>query len=118
MGGRGRDRGAGDWGAHLAVGPAARAGVIEVARAGTAGLSFVAFRFGEPSALLFLPLLAWAAFRLGDLGVILAGTAFAVVANYMTAAGYGEFAGLGLSSPASLALTQAYIATVVLLGSV
>ena len=82
----------------------------------TAGLSFVAFRFGEPSALLFLPLLAWAAFRLGDLGVVLAGTAFAVVANYMTAAGYGEFAHLGLSSPAALALTQAYIATVVLLG--
>src|SRR6516225_9436914 len=81
----------------------------------TAGLSFVAFRFDDPSSLLFLPLLAWAAFRLRDLGVVLAGAAFAVVANYMTAAGYGEFADLGLSSPASVAVTQAYIAAVVLI---
>jgi len=81
----------------------------------TAGLSFVAFRFDDPSSLLFLPILAWAAFRLRDLGVVLAGAAFAVVANYMTAAGYGEFADLGLSSPASVAVTQAYIAAVVLI---
>jgi serine phosphatase RsbU (regulator of sigma subunit)/integral membrane sensor domain MASE1 len=80
------------------------------------GLSFVAFRFGEPSGLPFLPILAWAALRLRDLGVVLAGAAFAVVANYMTAAGYGQFAHLGLSSPASVALTQAYIAVVVLVG--
>ena len=82
----------------------------------TAGLSVVAFRFGEPSTLLFLPILAWAAFRLRDLGVVLIGAAFAAVANYMTAAGYGEFAHLGLSSPASVAVTQAYIALVVLVG--
>jgi serine phosphatase RsbU (regulator of sigma subunit)/integral membrane sensor domain MASE1 len=82
----------------------------------TTGLSVVAFRFGEPSSLLFLPILAWAAFRLRDLGVVLAGAVFAVVANYMTAAGYGEFAHLGLSSPASVAVTQAYIALVVLVG--
>jgi integral membrane sensor domain MASE1/DNA-binding CsgD family transcriptional regulator len=81
-----------------------------------AGLSVVAFRFGEPSSLLFLPILAWAAFRLRDLGVVLTGAAFAAVANYMTAAGYGEFAHLGLSSPASVAVTQAYIALVVLVG--
>ncbi len=47
----------------------------------TAGLSVVAFRFGEPSTLLFLPILAWAAFRLRDLGVVLIGAAFAAVAN-------------------------------------
>jgi serine phosphatase RsbU (regulator of sigma subunit)/integral membrane sensor domain MASE1 len=82
----------------------------------TAGLSVVAFRFGEPSSLLFLPILAWAAFRLRDLGVVLTGAAFAAVANYMTAAGYGEFAHLGLSSPASVAVTQAYIALVILVG--
>jgi serine phosphatase RsbU (regulator of sigma subunit)/integral membrane sensor domain MASE1 len=82
----------------------------------TAGLSVLAFRFGGPSSLLFLPILAWAAFRLHDLGVVLAGAAFAAVANYMTAAGYGEFAHLGLSSPASVAVTQAYIASVVLVG--
>jgi integral membrane sensor domain MASE1/GAF domain-containing protein len=82
----------------------------------TAGLSVLAFRLGEPSSLLFLPILAWAAFRLRDLGVVLAGAAFAAVANYMTAAGYGEFANLGLSSPASVAVTQAYIALIVLVG--
>jgi serine phosphatase RsbU (regulator of sigma subunit)/integral membrane sensor domain MASE1 len=82
----------------------------------TAGLSVMAFRYGGPSSLLFLPTLAWAAFRLHDLGVVLIGAAFAAVANYMTAAGYGEFAHLGLSSPASVALTQAYIASVVLVG--
>jgi serine phosphatase RsbU (regulator of sigma subunit)/integral membrane sensor domain MASE1 len=81
-----------------------------------AGLSVVAFRFGGPTSLLFLPILAWAAFRLHDLGVVLIGAAFAAVANYMTAAGYGEFAHLGLSSPASVAVTQAYIASVVLVG--
>ena len=82
----------------------------------TVGLSVVAFRFGEPSGLLFLPILAWAAFRLRDLGVVLTGAAFAAVANYMTAAGYGEFAHLGLPSPASVAVTQAYIALVLLVG--
>ena len=82
----------------------------------TAGLSVVAFRFGDVAGLLFLPILAWAALRLRDLGVVLTGAAFAAVANYMTAAGYGEFAHLGLPPPASVALTQAYIALVVLVG--
>jgi serine phosphatase RsbU (regulator of sigma subunit)/integral membrane sensor domain MASE1 len=82
----------------------------------TAGLSVVAFRFGDVAGLLFLPILAWAALRLRDLGVVLTGAAFAAVANYMTAAGYGEFAHLGLPSPASVAVTQAYIALVVLVG--
>jgi serine phosphatase RsbU (regulator of sigma subunit)/integral membrane sensor domain MASE1 len=80
------------------------------------GLSVLAFRFGDLSSLPFLPILAWAAFRLRDLGVVLTGAAFAAVANYMTAAGYGQFAHLGLSSPASVAVTQAYIAVVVLVG--
>jgi serine phosphatase RsbU (regulator of sigma subunit)/integral membrane sensor domain MASE1 len=86
----------------------------------TAALSVAAFRFGELSSLLFLPMflpiLAWAAFRLRDLGVVLIGAVFAAVANYMTAAGYGQFAHLGLSSPVSVAVTQAYIASVVLVG--
>jgi serine phosphatase RsbU (regulator of sigma subunit)/integral membrane sensor domain MASE1 len=79
------------------------------------GLSLVAFRFGDLATLPFLPILAWAAFRLRDLGVVLTGAAFAAVANYMTAAGYGEFAHLGLPSPASVAVLQAYIALVVLI---
>jgi serine phosphatase RsbU (regulator of sigma subunit)/integral membrane sensor domain MASE1 len=81
-----------------------------------AGLSVAAFRFGELATLPFLPILAWAAFRLRDLGVVLTGAVFAAVANYMTAAGYGEFAHLGLPSPASVAVLQAYIAAVVLVG--
>jgi serine phosphatase RsbU (regulator of sigma subunit)/integral membrane sensor domain MASE1 len=80
------------------------------------GLSVLAFRFGELSTLPFLPILAWAAFRLRDLGVVLAGAAYAAVANYMTAAGYGEFAHMGLPPPASVAVLQAYIALVVLVG--
>ncbi len=80
----------------------------------TAGLAVVAFRIGQPTAVLLLPLLAWAAFWIGDVAVVLSGTAFAIVANYMTAAGYGEFARLGLSSPAVLAITQLYVATLVM----
>src|SRR5258708_28425221 len=68
----------------------------------TAGLSVVAFRFGEPSSLLFLPILAWAAFRLRDLGVVLTGAAFAAVANYMTAAGDGEVPTPGRAPAASV----------------
>lgn len=82
----------------------------------TVAVSVIAFRFGEPTTLLFLPLLGLAAFRLGDLGVVLTGAAFACVANYLTAAGYGGFARTGLSSPAALVVTQAYIAVTVLLG--
>ncbi|HJY60298.1 MAG TPA: SpoIIE family protein phosphatase, partial [Streptosporangiaceae bacterium] len=81
-----------------------------------AGLSVAAFRFGDLATLPFLPILAWAAFRLRDLGVVLTGAVFAAVANYMTAAGYGEFARLGLPPPASVAVLQAYIAAVVLVG--
>jgi len=78
------------------------------------GLSVAAFRFGDLSSLPLLSILAWAALRLRDLGVVITGAAFAMVANYMTAAGYGQFAHLGLSSPAAVAVTQAYIALVVL----
>ncbi len=81
----------------------------------TVALAVVAFRFSEPSAVFFLPLLAWAAFWIGDVGVVLAGTAFAVVANYLTAAGYGEFTNLGISSPAALVVAQVYIATIVII---
>lgn len=81
----------------------------------TAAVSIVALRFSEPTTLLLLPLLGLAAFRLGDLGVVLTGTSFAFVANYMTAAGYGQLAPPGLSAPASLVITQAYIAVTVLL---
>src|SRR5262249_49129459 len=81
----------------------------------TAGLAGVAFPVSPPSVILVLPVLGGAGFWVGDLAVVFAGTAFAVVANYLTAAGYGEFAHLGLSSPASLAIAQVYIAVLVLI---
>jgi integral membrane sensor domain MASE1 len=74
------------------------------------------FPFGALPFLLFLPILAWAAFRLGDLGVLLAGTAFAAAAAYMTAAVHSGLPNPGPSSAASVAVTQAYIAITVLVG--
>ena len=58
------------------------------------------FPFGALPSLLFLPILAWAAFRLGDLGVLLAGTAFAAAADYMTAAVHSSLPNPGPSSAA------------------
>ncbi len=81
----------------------------------TLGLTAVAFRYGEPSALAFLPLLIWATFRLGDLGCVLAGTAFAFVASYLTVADYSGPAHAGLSARTSLALMQLYISLVVVM---
>ena len=49
------------------------------------------FPFGALPFLLFLPILAWAAFRLGDLGVLLARMVFfAAAADYMTAAVHSQ----------------------------
>jgi GAF domain-containing protein len=61
------------------------------------------------------PLAGWAAFRLGDIGVALTVATFAVVANYMTAAGIGSFAGIG-SASAALTVTQAYVAVFMVVG--
>ncbi len=74
------------------------------------------FPFGALPFLLFLPILAGAAFRLGDLGVLLAGTAFAAAADYMTAAVHSSLPNPGPSSAASMTMTQAYIAITVLVG--
>jgi hypothetical protein len=79
-----------------------------------AGLGIASFRWEVPPALVVLPIMAWTAFRLGDVGVTVIGGLFAFVANYMTAAGYGEFADLSVSEDARLAITQAFIAVVIL----
>ncbi len=80
----------------------------------TAALSVVAFWFDTPPALLLLPVLAWAAFRLDVIGAALSGAVLAFVANYMTAAGRGTFAGLSMSPMSRLSVTQAFIAVLVL----
>ncbi|HEY5151533.1 MAG TPA: MASE1 domain-containing protein [Mycobacterium sp.] len=80
----------------------------------TAGLSATAFLTDVPSALLLLPVMAWAAFRLDMLGAALAGAVLAFVANYLTDAGHGTFAQLHLKPAGQLAVAQAFIAVVVL----
>lgn len=81
---------------------------------GTAALALLAFRLGIPPALFLLPVMAWAALRLDVIGASLAGTVLAIVANLMTGAGYGTFADLKLPPAGRLAITQAFIAVVVL----
>lgn len=79
-----------------------------------AALSVAAFSIRSPPALLLLPVLAWAAFRLEVIGAALASAVLAVAANYMTAAGRGAFAAAPLPGPARLAATQGFIAVIML----
>ncbi|MCB0947175.1 MAG: MASE1 domain-containing protein, partial [Mycobacterium sp.] len=80
----------------------------------TAALSVAAFWIEAPPSLVLLPVLAWAAFRLDVIGAALAGAVLAFAANYMTGTGRGPFAEMNLAQPARLAVTQAFIAVVVL----
>ena len=82
--------------------------------AATAGLAVTAFWVQAPPSLLLLPVLAWAAFRLDVIGTALAGAVLAFAANYLTDSGRGPFAEMQLGQPARLAVTQAFIAVVVL----
>jgi serine phosphatase RsbU (regulator of sigma subunit)/integral membrane sensor domain MASE1 len=66
-------------------------------------------------ALILVPLVGWAAFRLGDIGVTVTVAIFALIANYMTAAGHGAFAAIG-SSSAALTVTQVFIAVFMVVG--
>ncbi|WP_082135955.1 SpoIIE family protein phosphatase [Mycobacterium sp. EPa45] len=80
----------------------------------TAALSFAAFSVQTPPAVLLLPILAWAAIRLDVIGAALAGAVVAFTANYMTASGNGLFASMNSAPQTRLALTQAFIAVMVL----
>jgi serine phosphatase RsbU (regulator of sigma subunit)/integral membrane sensor domain MASE1 len=81
----------------------------------TAGGAIPVFLEPWPPALILAPLVGWAAFRLGDIGVTLSVAIFALIANYMTAAGHGSFATIG--SPATaLTVTQAFIAVFAIVG--
>ena len=82
--------------------------------AAVAVLSAAAFWFRTPPAVLLLPALTWAAFRLEVIGAALAAAVLALIANYLTAAGHGAVAALPLPPTGRLAVMQLYIAVLVL----
>lgn len=79
----------------------------------TGGLSVAAFWTEAPPTLLILPVLAWAALRLDMLGAAMAGAVAAFLANIMTSRGRGLFAGMDVALGTRVALTQVFVATVV-----
>ena len=82
----------------------------------TAASALTAFWWQAPPTLLLLPVMAWAAFRLDVIGASLAGAVLALIVNYMTGSGHGLFEDLNLTAPAGLAVTQGFIAVIVLVG--
>ena len=80
----------------------------------TAVLSLAAFWWEAPPSLLLLPMMAWAAFRLDVIGASLAGAVVAFTVNYMTGSGHGPFTETSFSAPVRLAVTQGFIAVMVL----
>lgn len=85
------------------------AGVLGV----TAALSVAAFWTEAPPSLLILPVLAWAALRLDMLGAALAGAVAAFLANIMATRGRGLFSHMDVSLETRVALTQVFIAVIV-----
>jgi serine phosphatase RsbU (regulator of sigma subunit)/integral membrane sensor domain MASE1 len=80
----------------------------------TALLSLAALWWQAPLALPLLPVMVWAALRLDVIGTALAGAVVAFTVNYMTGTGYGAFKELDVAQPVRLAVTQVFIAVVVL----
>ncbi len=85
------------------------AGVLVV----TAVLSVFTFWSEVPPSILILPVLAWAAFRLNMLGAAVAGAVAAFLANIMTIHGHGLFSSTGVAPGTQVALTQVYVAVIV-----
>ncbi len=79
----------------------------------TAALSAATFWTEAPPTMLILPVLAWAALRLDMLGAALAGAVSAFLANVMTLHGKGLFSSMDLAMGARVALTQVFIAIIV-----
>lgn len=77
-------------------------------------LSAAAFWVRTPPAVLLLPALAWAAFRLEVIGAALAAAVLALIANNLTAAGHGAVAVLHLPVAARLAVMQLYLGVLVI----
>ncbi len=80
----------------------------------TALLSLAALWWDAPLALPLLPVMVWAALRLDVIGAALAGAVVAFTVNYMTGSGRGAFRELDLAEPVRLAMTQAFVAVMVL----
>lgn len=79
----------------------------------TAVLSVAAFWTEAPPSMLILPVLAWAALRLDMLGAALGGAVAAFLANVMTMRGQGLFTNMNVSMGSRVALTQVFIAIIV-----
>lgn len=79
----------------------------------TSALSVVSFWTDLPPSILILPTLAWAGFRLNMIGASIAGALAAFLANIMTTHGRGLFVSMGVSREAQVALTQTYVAVIV-----
>ncbi|MGA8328459.1 MAG: SpoIIE family protein phosphatase, partial [Mycobacterium sp.] len=82
--------------------------------AAVAALSGAAFWVRTPPAVLLLPALMWAAFRLEVIGAALAAAVLGLTANYLTAAGHGAVAALSLPPTVRLAVMQLYIGVLVM----
>lgn len=89
--------------------PGETIGVLAV----TAGVSIAAFWSEAPPSILVLPVLVWAALRLDMVGAALSGAVVAFLANIMTTRGRGMFAGIDVAPSTRVALTQAFVATAV-----
>lgn len=79
----------------------------------TAALSVASSWTEAPPSMLVLPMLAWAAFRLDMLGAALAGAVAAFLANIMTTHGWGLFRSANVGQETRVLLTQAFVATIV-----
>lgn len=89
--------------------PAETVGVLVL----TALLSIAAFWTEAPPSVLVLPILAWAALRLDMVGAALTGAIIAFVANVMTTRGHGMFGSMGMPPASRVALTQVFVAVLV-----
>jgi integral membrane sensor domain MASE1 len=63
--------------------------------------------------ILILPVLAWAAFRVGMLGASIGGAVAAFLVNIMSTRGEGPFSHQGLSPAQQVVLTQTYLAVII-----
>lgn len=79
-------------------------------------LSLIGFSIEAPPAILTLPVLALAAVRLNVIGAALVGTVVATVGNIVTTAGGGLISDMGISDSSKLAVTQVFIAVLLLVG--
>jgi len=83
-----------------------------------AALSLTAWWAEIPPTAVLLPLMAWSAFRLNVIGASLAGAVVAFVTNLLTQTDLAPLTGLKVDLASRLAMTQVFIAVIVLVGIV